>query len=105
LIYYSTKIAFFQYTKSTGRIKKTKSVDLVLFLGGDAGVVGASARCNSKTSVLAQASERQPGPAGSSGQNAHCTAGAPRIKGKRKNGLNCPFCSFGGAISKIFEPH
>ena len=32
------------------------------------GVVGASARCNSEMSVLAQANERQPGPAGSSGQ-------------------------------------
>ena len=42
------------------------------------GVVGASARCNSEMSVLAQANERQPGPAGSSGQNAHYTVGAPR---------------------------
>ena len=81
------------------RIKKAKTRAIkvrVLLFGGDAGVVGASARCNSEMSVLAQANERQPGPAGSSGQNAHYTVGAPRILGKRKNGLNCPFCSFGG---------
>ena len=34
---------------------------------------------------------------------AHNTKGVSRIADKRKNGLACPFCPFGGAISKIFE--
>ena len=67
------------------------------------GVVGASARCNSEMSVLAQANERQPGPGVQVGSFAHYTKGVSRIEDKRKNGLVCPFCPFGGAMSKIFE--
>ena len=38
-----------------------------------------------KMNVLAQANERQPGPAGSSGQNAHYTIGvSPHLKQKKK---------------------
>ena len=39
------------------------------------GVVGASARCNSEMSVLAQAKERQPGPEVQVGSFAHNTRG------------------------------
>ena len=60
------------------------------------GVEGASARCNSEMSVLAQANERQPGPGVQVGSFAHNTKGVSRIADKRKNGLFCPFCPFGG---------
>ena len=43
------------------------------------GVVGASARCNSEMSVLAQANERQPGPGVQVGSFAHNTKGVSRI--------------------------
>ena len=81
------------------RIKKAKTRAIkvrVLLFGGDAGVVGASARCNSEMSVLAQANERQPGPGVQVGSFAHNTKGVSHIADKRKNGLVCPFCSFGG---------
>ena len=50
------------------------SLDCLLF-GGDAGVVGASARCNSEMSVLGQANERQPGPGVQVGSFVHNTKG------------------------------
>ena len=44
------------------------------------GVVGASARCNSEMSVLAQANERQPGPGVQVGSFAHNTKGVSRTE-------------------------
>ena len=81
------------------RIKKakTRAIRFVFcFLVEMRGVVGASARCNSEMSVLAQANERQPGPGVQVGSFAHNTRGVSRIADKRKNGLVCPFCPFGG---------
>ena len=52
------------------------------------GVVGASARCNSEMSVLAQANERQPGPGVQVGSFAHNTKGvSPHRRQKKKTDL------------------
>ncbi len=51
------------------------------------GVVGASARCNSEMSVLAQANERQPGPVVHSNKVAHNVVVYPHTLPKEKTDL------------------